>query len=532
MNEKLTAMLEQARNLYEHDKNEEAAEYAKSIIAEAELQNNAVAKAYAINTIGNTYFNRNLYEEALNYYLQAEAILSEKGESANLVPSLINIAIIYNRQKFYDKAIEFYQKALQLLSGEGEDSIKLKAQIHNGLGNVYSESGITTDAYYHFEEVLYICLEANIKYGIALAYSNLACVAIKMKDAKNARYLAEKTLEISDAENFGMLSLVAKTVIADSLLIEEKYSEGIQFYHEIIPEITDYKRDDILRDAYTILSDSYSKTGDFENAYYNRLKLEEVTARINSVERTEVLNNMQVRFETEKKEKEIKDLQLTNEQFARRKITAELESLRSRMNPHFVYNVMNTIQSLIILDKKDEASKAVERFARLNRITLEHSGKNEVTIDEEINLLKNYIETEQLLMPGNFNYSITVDENLESDFTFLPSLLIQPFVENAIKHGLMHQTGDKTLIIKFNLEKNLLQILIEDNGIGIKKSDELNKKISNKPTSFATKAIEERLSLLNETRTLPIIINMFDLSEKDEKLCGTKVEILIPLEEN
>lgn len=532
MNEKLTAMLEQARNLYEHDKNEEAAEYAKSIIAEAEIQKNAVAKAYAFNTIGNTYFNRNLHEEALNYYLQAEAILSEKSESANIVPSLINIAIIYNRQKFYDKAIEFYQKALQLLSDEAEDSIKLKAQIHNGLGNVFSESGRVIDACNHFEKVLNICLEANIKYGIALAYSNLACVAIKTKDAQNARYLAEKTLEISDAENFGMLSLVAKTVIADSLLIEEKYSEGIKFYLEIIPQIIYYKRDDILQDAYTILSDSYSKIGDFENAYHNRLKLEEVTARINSLERTEVLNTMQVRFETEKKEKAIKDLQLANEQFARRKIAAELESLRSRMNPHFVYNVMNTIQSLIILDKKEEASMAVERFARLNRITLEHSGKNEVTIDEEIILLKNYIETEQLLMQGNFNYSIEVDENLESDFTFLPSLLIQPFVENAIKHGLMHQSGEKILSIKFNQQNKLLQILIEDNGIGMKKSNEINKKISNKPISFATRAIEERLSLLNETRTLPINITMTDLYYSDEKLSGTKVEILIPLEES
>jgi two-component system, LytTR family, sensor kinase len=521
----LEKLLEEARLLYEQDKNEEAAALARSIVDLAEAEGNHTARAYAINTIGNTFFNRNLYEEALEQYLIAEKILSEYSEEKNIIPSLINIAIIYNRQKFYDKAIAFYQKALKL--SESEPLNQGHAQIHNGLGNVYSENGDNEKSYFHFEEVLKISEKLKLAYGKALALSNMACVAIKEKNTTLAHELALKTLQISESNQYRMLNAVAKSVIADACLIEGKIEEGIKLYDDLLPEIKDLKRDDMLQDAYRNIAEAYCSINDYKKAYEARIEYENATASINSVERTQVLNAMQTRFETEKKEKAIRELQLSNEKIARRKVEAELTSLRTRMNPHFVYNVMNTVRSLIHLDKKNEAMEAVEKFARLNRLTLEHSGRPDVSIDQEIELLENYIETEQLLMNEGFSYTIEIDDEIETDFTFIPSLLVQPFVENAIKHGLMHSDTDKKLHIKFEAIDDATSIVITDNGIGIKNSSIINENQGGKPKSFATKAIEERINLLNESRNKAIFIKTYDLQETENKP-GTKVEIIIP----
>lgn len=200
------------------------------------------------------------------------------------------------------------------------------------------------------------------------------------------------------------------------------------------------------------------------------------------------------------------------------------------MNPHFIYNVMNTIQGLIYLDKKAETIDAIHRFAHLTRLTLEHSGVKEVSVRDEIMLIKNYVETEQLLMGNNFTYAINFSENIEDDFTFLPSLVVQPIVENAIKHGLMHKEGEKHLQVFFNLDEteNTLQITVADNGIGRQASEKLNTQNTNKPKSLATNAINQRLQLLNENRTQPITITTVDLKDDLDVSCGTKVIVNIP----
>jgi LytS/YehU family sensor histidine kinase len=358
----------------------------------------------------------------------------------------------------------------------------------------------------------------------------MACVAIKLNEDEQAKMFAEKTLSISEPNEFRSLSLVAETVLADTLLLKKKYDEGIAKYYSLIPQIEAINRDDMLKDAYEHLQNAYEQQGNFKAAYEMGLKLAEVNARILSVERTKVINTMQVRFETEKKESALRELKIKSETLQRRKVEAELESLRSRINPHFVYNVMSTIQGLVRLNKTNEAIEAIERFALLNRLTLEHSSSNEVTVEQEIQLLSNYIETEKLLMQSDFTYQIGVDENIEADFTSLPSLLVQPFVENAIKHGLMNSKRERILSIDFKLEDNCLKVKVKDNGIGRNHAEYINQSLTNKPKSFATSAIAMRLALLNESRKKPIEIFTHDLFDNLQQPNGTEVVILVPIE--
>lgn len=528
MNKNFDELLDEARELYEQDKNEEAALLARQIFLQAETESNYAAQAHALNTLGTTFFNQNLYEEALEHYLQAEKLMATYVGKKQTVPSLINIAIIYNRQQLFKEAIETYQRALSWI--DDEHFSMLHAQIHNGLGNVFSEWSKPEQAMHHFQKVVDIAASLSLPYGEALGWSNMACVAIKMNELEKAKICADKTLSISKPSQFRALSLAAETVLADAMLLEKKFEEGVEKYHSLIPQIEAFHRDDMLKDAYEHLQNAYEQQGNFKAAYEMSLKLAEVNARILSVERTKVINAMQVRFETEKKESALRELKIKSETLQRRKVEAELESLRSRMNPHFVYNVMNTIQGLVRLNKTNEAIEAIERFALLNRLTLEHSSSNEVAVEQEIQLLSNYIETEKLLMQSNFTYQIDVDENIEADFTFLPSLLVQPFVENAVKHGLKNSERHKMLSIEFKLEGKCLKVKVIDNGIGRNQAECINQSLSNKPKSFATSAIAMRLALLNESRKKPIEIFTHDLFDNLKQPNGTEVVILVPIE--
>jgi len=527
--ENLDELLDKARALYEQDKNTEAAELAQRILDLAVDKNDLLAQAHALNTLGTTFFNQNLYEEALTNYLEAEKILVKHFDPKQSIPSLINVAIIYNRQQLFEQAINTYSRALHFI--ELDQPSMLHAQIHNGLGNVYSEAKEPQQAFLHFKQVVEISSSLAIPYGQALGLSNMACVAVKLKDPMLASSLAHQSLAIAQPNQFRTLVLVAETVLADALLLNQHWLEGIKKYQLLIPQIKAALRDDMLIDACSQLQSAYVNIGDFKAAYEIGVTLAEVNARITSIERTKVINAMQVRFETEKKEAALQFLEASNEKLLRRKVQAELESLRSRMNPHFIYNVMSTIQGLVRLNKTDDAIDAIERFALLNRLTLEHSGVNEVTVEQEIQLLTNYIETEKLLIGNSFAYQIEIADDIELDFTFLPSLLVQPFVENAIKHGLMHSSREKLLYINFSIKNKALEIQVHDNGIGRQAADAANQSLTDKPKSFATAAIASRLALLNETRTQPIEIDTQDIFDNLQQPSGTKVVIIVPIQE-
>ena len=210
---------------------------------------------------------------------------------------------------------------------------------------------------------------------------------------------------------------------------------------------------------------------------------------------------------------------------------SQLTALRSQMNPHFMFNVLNAIQGLMYSNQKLKANEFLGKFAQLMRNILEKSEKSTISLQEEIKTLSLYIDLEQSRFEDeDFSYDIHIQDDIEQENTYLPSMIIQPFVENAIKHGLMHKRGKKKLIIEFKrLSKYLLEVIIEDNGIGIKASNALNKPIKNHK-SFATNAINKRVKLMNKFNKKPIEIETKDLmSNNDGNPIGTLVKLKIPI---
>jgi ligand-binding sensor domain-containing protein len=207
----------------------------------------------------------------------------------------------------------------------------------------------------------------------------------------------------------------------------------------------------------------------------------------------------------------------------------ELKALRSQMNPHFIFNSLNSIQHYIFHSKTDEAIKYLSKFARLVRIILNNSDKPTVTVEEDIEALKLYLELEQMRFEGKFEYELIIDPSVDTDYDVMPPMLMQPYVENAILHGLNPSPKKGKLNIHLSAKNNFLICTITDNGIGREKSAEIKHTMpKSKHKSLGMKITEDRLKILNEINNSQLSVTITDLREGNESK-GTQVQLFIPL---
>lgn len=206
-----------------------------------------------------------------------------------------------------------------------------------------------------------------------------------------------------------------------------------------------------------------------------------------------------------------------------------LTSIKSQMNPHFFYNALNTIQSYLFTNDKRNAINYLSKFSKLTRMILEMSENESIKLNEELEALKLYLELEKMRFEDDFNYQIEMSNAVDLEMVKIPSMLIQPYVENAVKHGLLHKEGQKSLVLKFDKEQLFLKVVIQDNGVGRKKSEELNVIKESKHTSYATKANLKRLEILNQDFKNSKPIEIEDLYDENQLALGTKVTLYIPI---
>jgi len=209
---------------------------------------------------------------------------------------------------------------------------------------------------------------------------------------------------------------------------------------------------------------------------------------------------------------------------------SQLSSLKAQMNPHFMFNALNSIQEFILLNDKKQANMYMGKFADMMRLILDMSNKDTITLDEELRSLDLYLQLEALRFEEQFSYSIDKDKSINDAYIHMPAMIIQPYVENAIKHGLLHKPGEKKLSIHFSLlNEHSLCCTVTDNGIGRKRSGEINDMRQKKYSSFATGATQKRLELLNYRKKELISVNYQDLYDSSGQACGTVVTINIPV---
>lgn len=208
---------------------------------------------------------------------------------------------------------------------------------------------------------------------------------------------------------------------------------------------------------------------------------------------------------------------------------SELKALRAQMNPHFVFNSLNSIQHFILNSKGEEAVKYLSKFAKLIRLILQNSEKTIVTINEDLESIILYLELEKMRFENKFNYTITIHPGVNADYDEIPPMLIQPYLENAILHGINPKDGNGTIEINITIVNQFIKISIKDDGIGRVKSQSIQSlHPSNRHKSLGMKITEDRVRILNSIHHSNLNVNIIDLYDKHQTAIGTQVDVFVP----
>jgi len=317
-----------------------------------------------------------------------------------------------------------------------------------------------------------------------------------------------------------------------------------------------------------ILSDLvrvHDSTDDFENALLYQKKLEEEKNLQSRDELTRQIIGLQADHEDQLKRKEIAGLVRDNELrrlklnqarivFAaiggalliglliitlwiqrkrfrsdQKALVLEQKLLRSQLNPHFIFNSLTNIQNFILNEKPEKASIYLSKFAMLVRNILDNSVEEYVVLEKEINTIENYLELQKIRFSGKFDYRVDIEDEIDTDALKIPPMLAQPFIENAIEHGIKHRETPGHIDIRFSLKDHALIFEVEDDGIGRQKASEIRILKDPEHKSMATSLTRERLANLNRKLNEKIRLEIFDLKNVLGEATGTKVRFGIPV---
>jgi hypothetical protein len=213
----------------------------------------------------------------------------------------------------------------------------------------------------------------------------------------------------------------------------------------------------------------------------------------------------------------------------RRSVMMEQRLLRAQMNPHFIFNSLASIQNFVINENSDQASIYLSRFSQLVRNILDNSIEDYVPLDKEIETIENYLELQKVRYAGKFDHEIGVDDRIDRESTLIPPMLAQPFIENAIEHGIRHKDSPGRISIRFRLTDGLIRFEVEDDGVGRERAKEIEHKQGSRHRSMATSITHDRLKTLNRKLKKKIRMEIIDLKDASGKGCGTRVEFGIPV---
>lgn len=481
-----------------------------------------VGFALALNNKGNYFFLKDEADTALAWYIEADKILSTCSHWENAIIAKTNMAMVYNKINEQEKCLQIYREIEVVIADE---PLNIKhAQLYVNIDVALLAMGNAVQAKEYALKGYSVCKQLNHAFGISLSANHVAGCCIELNEFTEAEKYLNECFEI-DISNGFLQQLCMSNYRAGVIENKKKNHEAaVQHATKTIELLKDTPNAEIKIGALTILSEAYSSMERYKEAYEAQCRLTDEKMDVFSAEKAKTIVTLNNKYNIEKKEAQLRETQLL-------KLDAELKAIKSQMNPHFIFNVMNTVDSLININENEKARSALRKFSSLMRETLAHSNRQFVSLENEIELLKNYVELEKLSLGKTFNYQILVDENLDTTYEKIPGMMLQPLVENAIKHGLRHLEGQKELLINFAaLNENTLAITIQDNGIGRKKSTMLNTQRKNHE-SFASNALEKRIFFLNQTAGKKISYTVSDVNAEIENT-GTRIELMFAISTN
>lgn len=476
--------------------------------------------SFVYNNLGVLYEEMRDAGKALKYTRKALSAKQQLNDSTGIASTFNNMGVLFEELLFMpDSAIYYYSESAEIYRAK-HDELNY-ALTTNNIGFIYSYEGKYQKAKEKFGVALTIFIRLNNKSGESATLRNFGDLYLKMNNFKNAEIYLKKALNIcKSTENL-------KMKIEITGLLAELYEKSKQNKHSIS-----------LYKQYIALNDS-----------------------LINIENKKHLDELEKRYETEKKEQQLELLNKENliqkQKIAQQNMylfffimlslfilltgilvfrqiklknrykTSMLEHkmLRSQLNPHFIFNALQAIQNFLFKNDKLETADFLADFARLMRNILEGSREETITLKKEVDIIENYIKLQHLRFNGRFDYKLIIDNSIDVEIIKVPPMLIQPFVENAIEHGIraLPDNIKGRLIVKYQNYKGKLNIIVEDNGVGIG-----NIKAETNHKSYATQITKERINAIRQTHHLSVNYSVENIDKHNENP-GTKVKFEIPL---
>jgi tetratricopeptide (TPR) repeat protein len=483
--------------------------------------------AKLMSNISNTYQHIPDYGKALDFAYQALEIDSSIKNIEGIAIRRISLGSIYLDMGQYQKAEDELEKGLAVGLKINNQEIEINA--YQYLNKVYEKTGQYQKAlfYYRKEKTLedsifnyrkmqdITRIEANNEFTKSQDSAKAAQekqltileadkrIALEELDKKRLLEVAQEQYHVLEADN--------KRVLAEA----EKEKITIETEQKLALLDADKKRSIVESNAKEALARLETAK---ERTFRNFIIL---IASLAGIAGILIFNFYKRKRDAEQKENEAAlSLQVSE---------TEMKALRSQMNPHFIFNALQSIQTFLISHKPDEANTYLLKFSKLMRLVLENSQHSEVPIKDDMQALELYMQLESIRLTHPFTYNITIDDHIDQELTTIPPLILQPFVENAIWHGLQYKETAGHINIQIYKKANTLFAAVEDDGVGRSGSRKELQPIFIKKESMGMKLTTERLKILNERKKADARFTIVDLFSTNNRPTGTKVELFLPL---
>ncbi|MCB0472674.1 MAG: tetratricopeptide repeat protein [Flavobacteriaceae bacterium] len=554
------------RNISEYSK---AIDWHKKALEEAEKADNIEFRVFSLNMLGVDYRRMDANRTALDYNHEALALAETvKDPSLGLRRSIAvshnSMGNIYLLLKQYDLAINQFEQSLTI---EKSINNELGLAINNqNIGYAKQAQGQLEDALKYYQESLDLNEKINNPLGKIICNNSIANIYIEQGDPKKAVKLIEENLP--KAINLGDKYYIAFQYInlgwAQSKLSDYKRAES-----NLLKGLDLSKKYNIpsaISEAYYHLSELAEKTGEYKNSLQYYKMAEEFDEKISNERTVQYVNDLIIKYDSERKNSQITELASQNE-IAELKLTRnrniwiisvatliltasilyllykqrlnrnekrilmlEQDLLRTQMNPHFIFNTLNSIKHYIINNEQQNAVYYLNKFSKLMRQILENSSAKEICLSKELETMNLYLNIENIRFSNEIVYTMEVDENVDPTYIKVPPMILQPFLENAIWHGLSSKKGKKTIDIHIKKPNvGFIEITIEDNGIGRDEANQIKSKKTLKRKSFGLEITRERLENFVKNKQRSFDIAFEDLTDRENKPRGTRVILTIPL---
>ncbi len=501
-------------------------------------QGNHLYAAHTLVGIGSIYKKQKQWNQAQSTYEKALEILEDLDDQNAVGAALSNLGDVFVEIKDYSRAEDFYHRALAI-------SIRLNQDYHvaddyDDLGNMFGFQEKYPQALTEYFKALPIRRKNGNPMSTAQTLLNIGVAYVKMKRFESAeRYLAEGLQLAAEADATPVLEDLYKYM--SKVYAEKKHFEkALEYHHNYVTVKDSLMGRDVEKqlNELQIMYETNEKDNQIALMAKEKELHEQEMMRQKATQKfyifafiAALITGILVYYVYRQRLRNQKSIALKNEELNREKFRNELrdlemKALRAQINPHFIFNCMNSINQLILSGNTGDASIYLGKLSIMIRLILENSETPEVMLSSELRLMKAYIELEQLRFKNAIDYQCMVSPQLDPDDIYIPSMILQPFLENAIWHGLNHKKGEErgSILLSVDYSEDALIFKIEDNGVGREHSNRLKKQRTVKQSSMGLKITEDRLRLITRNTSTPII-RFEDLRNSDGAPCGTRVLI-------